>query len=71
VKLKNKIKGLNVPNVEKSEEKEGDASELFNQKPEQMQEDFKDIFNQAHSRGPITRADAKLIKYKDAMQLAL
>ncbi len=33
--------------------------------------DFNDIFNKAHSEGPITRAKAKLIKYKDAAQLAL
>ncbi len=28
----------------------------------------KDIFNKAHNEGPITRAKAKLIKYKDAAQ---
>jgi hypothetical protein len=33
--------------------------------------DLNDIFNKAHSKGPITRAKAKLIKYKDAAQLAL
>ncbi len=58
-------------NVEKSEDKEGDASKLFNPKLDQAPEDFKDVFNQAHSRGPITRAQVKLIKYKDAAQLAL
>ncbi len=41
MKLKNKI---NAANVEKSEDKEGDASELFNQKSEQMQEDLKRHF---------------------------
>jgi hypothetical protein len=30
-----------------------------------------DIFNKAHSEGPITRVKAKLIKYKDAARLAL
>ncbi len=76
--LKNKIKVLNgaklkhfFKNVENSEDKEGDTSKLFSQKSDQVPEDFKNIFNQAHSRGPVTRAQAKLIKYKDAVQLAL
>jgi hypothetical protein len=54
VKLKNKIKVLNVSklkhffkNVEKSEDEEDDASKLFNQSNNQAQ-DFSDIFNQAH-----------------------
>jgi len=74
VKLKNKIKVLNVAklkhffeNIEKSEDEESDASKLFNQKSTHIPEEFKDIFNQAHSRGPITRAQAKLIKYKDTV----
>jgi hypothetical protein len=33
--------------------------------------EFQDIFNQAHTSGPITRAQAKLIKYKVTTQLAL
>ncbi len=32
---------------------------------------FQDIFNQAHTSGPITREQVKLITYKDATQLAL
>ncbi len=32
---------------------------------------FQDIFNQAHTKGPITRVQSKLMKYKDTMQLAL
>ena len=36
-----------------------------------MCNEFQDIFNQAHTSGPITRAQAKLIKYKDTTQLAL
>ncbi len=36
-----------------------------------MQDEFRDVFNQAQSEGPINRAQAKLMKYKDAMQLAL
>jgi hypothetical protein len=78
VKLKNEIKVLNVAklkhffkNVKKSEEEEDDTNKLFNQNSDQVLKDFTDIFNQAHSRGPITRAQAKLIKYKDAAQLAL
>jgi hypothetical protein len=58
-------------NIEKYKDEEGDARKLFNQKSDQAPEDFKDIFNQANSRGPITRAQAKLIKFKDAVQLAL
>ncbi len=48
-------------------EEEQDANKNFNQ----AQDDFRDIFNQAQSDGPITRAQAKLIKYKDAALLAL
>jgi len=33
--------------------------------------EFQDIFIQAHTSGPITRGQAKLIKYKDTTQLAL
>jgi hypothetical protein len=33
--------------------------------------DFSDIYNQAQNDGPISRAKAKLIKYNDAVQLAL
>jgi hypothetical protein len=81
IKFKNKIKVLNVAkfkhfyeNVKKSIEKEGDANQFnqnFNQHNEKVLTDFNDIFNKAHSEGPITRAKAKLIKYKDAAQLAL
>ncbi len=77
IKFKNKVKVLNVAklkhffeNVEKSAEKESDASD-FNQQSGNAHPDFNDIFNKAHSEGPITRAKAKLIKYKDAAQLAL
>ncbi len=61
-------------NVKKSVEKEDDANQInqdFNQPNEKVLTDFNDIFNKAHSEGPITRAKAKLIKYKDAAQLAL
>ncbi len=68
IKFKNKIKELNVAklkhflkNVEKSKDKEGDASQNFNQIQDQMLKDFSDIFNQAQSDGPITRAKVKLI----------
>jgi hypothetical protein len=81
IKSKNKIKGFNVPilkhfyeNVKKSVENEDDANQFnqnFNQHNEKALTDFNDIFNKAHSEGPITRAKAKLIKYKDAAQLAL
>jgi hypothetical protein len=74
------VKVLNVAklkhfyeNVEKSAEKESEA-ETFNQnfnQSENAHHDFNDIFNKAHNEGPITRAKAKLIKYKDAAQLAL
>jgi hypothetical protein len=39
--------------------------------PDQVLKDFSDIFNEAHIEGPITRAKARLIKYKDVAQLAL
>ncbi len=81
IKFKNKIKVLNVAklkhfyeNVEKSVAKEGEAAQFnqnFNQSDEKALPDFSDIFNKAHSEGSITRAKAKLIKYKDAAQLAL
>jgi hypothetical protein len=81
IKFKNKIKVLNVTklkhfyeNVKKSIEKESDANQFnqnFNQPNEKALIYFNDIFNKAHSEGPITRAKAKLIKYKDAAQLAL
>jgi hypothetical protein len=84
IKFKNKVKVHNVAklkhfyeNVKKSAEKESDASDFnqnnpnFNQQSEKARPDFNDIFNKAHSEGPITRAKAKLIKYKDAAQLAL
>ncbi len=81
IKFKNKIKVLNVAklkhfyeNVEKSVEKEGEADQFnqnFNQPDEKVLKDFNDIFNKAHSEGPITWAKAKLIKYKDVAQLAL
>ncbi len=60
-------------NVEKSAEKESE-DETFNQnfnQSENAHHDFNDIFNKAHNEGPITRAKARLIKYKDAAQLAL
>ena len=81
IKFKNKVKVLNVAklkhfyeNVEKSVDKEGDARQFnqdFNQPNGELLTDFSDIFNKAQSEGPITRAKAKLIKYKDAAQLAL
>ncbi len=78
IKFKNKIKVAKLKhfyeNVEKSVEKEGDANQFnqnFNQPNEKALTDFNDIFNKAHSEGPITRAKAKLIKYKDTAQLAL
>jgi hypothetical protein len=84
IKLKNKVKVLNVSklkhfyeNIKKSDEKESEA-ETFNQdfnkkseKSEHAHNDFNDIFNKAHDEGPITRGKAKLIKYKYAAQLAL
>jgi hypothetical protein len=84
IKFKNKVKVVNVAklkhfyeNIKKSAEKESESNE-FNQNFNQQSEkacpdfnDFNDIFNKAHSEGPITRAKAKLIKYKDAAQLAL
>jgi hypothetical protein len=77
IKFKNKIKVLNVAklkhfyeNVKKSADKESDARQ-FNQPNGKALTDFSDIFNKAQSEGPITRARAKLIKYKDAAQLAL
>jgi hypothetical protein len=80
IKFKNKVKVLNVAklkhfyeNVEKSDEKESD-NKNFNQQDDKARpefNDFNDIFNKAHNEGPITRAKAKLIKYKDAAQLAL
>jgi hypothetical protein len=63
-----------VLNVKKSVEKEGDANQFnrnFNQPNEKALTDFNDIFNKLHSEGPITRAKGKLIKYKDAAQLAI
>jgi hypothetical protein len=81
IKFKNKIKVLNVAklkhfyeNIKKSVEKEVDANQFnqnFNQPNEKALTDLNDIFNKAHSEGPITRAKAKSIKYKDAAQLAL
>jgi hypothetical protein len=81
IKFKNKVKVLNVTklkhfyeNVKKSAEKESEANEFnqnFNQKARPDFNDFNDILNKAHSEGPITRAKARLIKYKDAAQLAL
>ncbi len=53
-------------NVKKSVDKD-DENENFNQ----TQDAYKDIYNQAHHNGPIMRAQAKSIKYKDAEQLAL
>ncbi len=64
-------------NVEKFAEKMSEANDFnqfnqnFNQQSEEALPDFNDIFNKVHSEGPITRAKAKLIKYKDAAQLAL
>jgi hypothetical protein len=64
-------------NVEKFAEKESEAENFnqdFNQRSEKARpdfNDFNDIFNKAHNEGPITRAKAKLIKYKDTAQLAL
>jgi hypothetical protein len=58
-------------NIKKSEDEEDDANRLFNQNLDQALKDFSDIFNQGYNKGPITRAQAKLIKYKDAAQLAL
>jgi hypothetical protein len=61
-------------NIEKSVDTEGDPAQFnqnFNQDNDQVQKDFSDIFNKARNEGPITRAKAKLIKYKDAAQLAL
>jgi hypothetical protein len=73
IKIKNKIKVLNgsklkhfFKNIKNSEEKE-DANGDFNQTPDI----YRDIFNQAQPSGPITRVQAKLIKYKDAAQLSL
>jgi Integrase core domain len=84
IKLKNKVKVLNVAklkhfyeNVEKCAEKESESNDInqdFNQQSEKAcpdSDDFNDIFNKAHNEWPITRAKAKLIKYKDAAQLAL
>jgi len=80
IKFKNKVKVLNVAklkhfyeNVEKSVDKEGDARQFnqdFNQPNGELLTDFSDIFNKAQNEGPITRAEAKLIKYKDGAQLA-
>ncbi len=53
-------------NVEHSSEKE-DAQTKFYQDTDL----FKNIFNQNHCDGPITIAQAKLIKHKDTAQLAL
>jgi hypothetical protein len=53
---------------------EGDGTQFnqnFNQPNNLALKDFSDIFNQACNEGPLTRAKAKLIKYKDAAQLAL
>jgi hypothetical protein len=65
IKFKNKIKVLNVAklkhfyeNGEKSVVKEGDANQFnqnFNHPSEKRLTDFNDIFNKAHSEGPITR----------------
>jgi len=75
------VKVLNVAklkhfyeNIEKSDEKESEAETFnqdFNQQSGNARPDFNDMFNKAHDEGPITRAKAKLIKYKDAAQLAL
>jgi hypothetical protein len=58
-------------NIKKSEDEEGDANQNFYHDQDQVLKDFSDIFNQVHSDGPVTGAKAKLIKYKDAAQLAL
>ncbi len=81
IKFKNKIKVLNVAklihfykNLGKSIDIEGDAAQFnqnFNQDNGKALTDFSDIFNKAQSEGPITRAKAKLMKYKDTAQLAL
>ncbi len=81
IKFKNKVKVLNVAklkryyeNVEKSVDKEGDArhfNQNFKQPNGEVLTYFSDIFNKAQNEGPITRAEAKLIKYKDRTQLAL
>jgi hypothetical protein len=82
IKFKNKVKVLNVAklkhffeDVKKSKDKEGDATQFnqnFNQGNDQALKDFfNDIFNKPRNEGPITRAKAKLIKCKDAAQLAL
>ena len=46
-------------NIEKYKDEEGDTRKLFNQKSDQAPEDFKDIFNQAPTSGPITRLQAR------------
>ncbi len=81
IKFKNKIKVLNVAklkhfykNVKKFVDKQGDTAQFnqnFNQPYEKTHTDISDIFNKAQSEGPITRAKAKLFKYKDSAQLAL
>jgi hypothetical protein len=81
IKFINKIKLLNVAklkhffkNIKKFKDIEGDStqfSQTFNQSDNQAPSDFSDIFNQARNEGPHSRAKAKLIKYKDAAQLAL
>ncbi len=61
-------------NVKRSIDKEGDAAKFsqdFNQNDKEALKDFSDIFNQSQNEGPLTRARAKLIKYKDTAQLAL
>jgi hypothetical protein len=61
-------------NVKKSIEKDSEDRQFnqnFNQPNEKALTDLGDIFNKAQSKRPITRAKAKLIKYKDAAQLAL
>jgi hypothetical protein len=61
-------------NIKKSVDKESDARQFnqdFNQPNEKALTDFSNIFNKAQKKGPITRAKAKLIKYKDAAQVAL
>ncbi len=81
IKFKNKIYVLNVAklkhfyeSIKNSVDREGDAEQFnqkFNQPDEKALTDFSDIFNKAQSEGPITRAKAKLIKYKDAAHLVL
>jgi hypothetical protein len=73
IKIKNKIKVLIVSklkhfyeNIEKLTEKQ-DTKGDFNQE----QDAYKDVYSQAQSSGPVTRAQAKLIKYKDASELVL